>query len=123
MIDSYELCEVAARVLARIPNEQAVKIDPQSDDPQSLLKHCMFDKDDFVRLFLAVEVYCYRKTKGCDEVKLTVKKDALKILLQNIHTHHHDKYYVSVYYKNSLQLDIVILALDNKKVLIDLPMN
>ena len=95
MVDSYSLCEVAARVLARIPNEQAIKIDPQSDDPQPLWKHCMFDKDYIVRLFLAVGVYCYRKTKGCDEVKLTVKRDALEILLQNIHTHHHDKYCIS----------------------------
>ena len=88
LVDSYDLCEVAVRVWARIPNEQSVKIDPQSDDPQSLWKHCMFDEVYIVRLFVVVEVYCYRKTKGCDEVKLTVKRkrDALEIILLHSQT-------------------------------------
>ena len=73
MVDSYDLCEVAARVLARISNEQSVKIYPQPDGPQSLWKHCMFDKDYVVRLFLAVEVYCNRKPKGCDIVNLRTR--------------------------------------------------
>ena len=45
LVDSYDLCEVAARVLARIPNEQSVKIDPHLDGSQSLWKHCKFDQD------------------------------------------------------------------------------
>ena len=52
-----------------------------------------------MRLFLAVGVYCFRKAEGCDEVYLIVKMDALEILLQNIHTQHHDKNCVSSHYR------------------------
>ena len=59
----------------------------------------MIDKEYVVRLFVAVGVHCYRKKRGCDVVYLTVKKNELEILLQNIHTYHHDKYCVSSYYR------------------------